>query len=607
MTSKHDFKNKLRCMRNGGYVPGPGGPTDDKVPAMLSHGEYVLPADTVQAVGAHRLDALRNETHTPAVGGNPNRRPSKLRMLRNGGLVEADFIPDEEPGIPRANEVDQLEKLKAQNRMAQRLEAARPTQTLAGQAAAAEPSLAARATGAAESALGKARALPGTVLRGAAALGKAAGIAAPAVATAYQTLNGGQRDNLGGLQGSLLRQMPSTGNATADSVMTGLASLPFDQANAAINTGRNLIAPLTGGLVDSGAAPAAPSAAPTPAAPITKTQALAGVPALMGGTDLLRDPQGRVRLDNGQVISKSTSKGGVNAYASAGGPQVSDDDRAAASRSDYLRNIGSLDPSDYGGFLDAPGPRGNAGAINSQFDKAAQEIRDLHDSARFHARGEESSKLLRLAEARAGALGQDYATTQGGYNNILDNQTARAGQKGAQAISENKARQSAQTELAKLGLERSDKTFDRFSKISEGLFSAPDADGKPQLDAATHARFLSSVAENAPQLLAMDPLQAAPYLSQAYAAFQDTEQANKDNPDAVSSKWTFAKGLPQVNNVTLGEVYDRPAISLGDYARSKLAPLPGVDDYQAYDDSEGRRVKIRKGDRDQLRRQYGKE
>lgn len=50
-------------MRSGGPVKGPGGPTDDKIPAMLSHGEYVLPADTVKAVGKGNLDALREKTH----------------------------------------------------------------------------------------------------------------------------------------------------------------------------------------------------------------------------------------------------------------------------------------------------------------------------------------------------------------------------------------------------------------------------------------------------------------------------------------------------------------------------------------------------------------
>lgn len=51
---------------SGGMVKGPGTGISDSIPAKLSHGEYVLPADTVQAVGVDRLDALKNATHTPA-------------------------------------------------------------------------------------------------------------------------------------------------------------------------------------------------------------------------------------------------------------------------------------------------------------------------------------------------------------------------------------------------------------------------------------------------------------------------------------------------------------------------------------------------------------
>jgi len=49
-----------------GAVRGPGGPVDDQVPAMLSDGEYVLPADTVKRIGKKKLDAIVKKTHTPA-------------------------------------------------------------------------------------------------------------------------------------------------------------------------------------------------------------------------------------------------------------------------------------------------------------------------------------------------------------------------------------------------------------------------------------------------------------------------------------------------------------------------------------------------------------
>lgn len=50
----------------GGAIRGPGGPVDDKIPAMLSNGEYVLPADTVKKIGVKKLDRVVKKTHTPA-------------------------------------------------------------------------------------------------------------------------------------------------------------------------------------------------------------------------------------------------------------------------------------------------------------------------------------------------------------------------------------------------------------------------------------------------------------------------------------------------------------------------------------------------------------
>jgi len=53
-------------MASGGEVNGAGGPVDDKVPAMLSDGEYVVPADVVKAKGVEFFDRLRQKYHTPA-------------------------------------------------------------------------------------------------------------------------------------------------------------------------------------------------------------------------------------------------------------------------------------------------------------------------------------------------------------------------------------------------------------------------------------------------------------------------------------------------------------------------------------------------------------
>lgn len=47
-------------------VDGPGTGTSDEVPAMLSDGEYVIPADVVRAKGEEFFDKLLEKYHTPA-------------------------------------------------------------------------------------------------------------------------------------------------------------------------------------------------------------------------------------------------------------------------------------------------------------------------------------------------------------------------------------------------------------------------------------------------------------------------------------------------------------------------------------------------------------
>jgi hypothetical protein len=45
--------------RRGGEVDGPGGPKDDRVPALLSDGEFVMPIGTVKKFGLDRLEKMR--------------------------------------------------------------------------------------------------------------------------------------------------------------------------------------------------------------------------------------------------------------------------------------------------------------------------------------------------------------------------------------------------------------------------------------------------------------------------------------------------------------------------------------------------------------------
>lgn len=84
---------------DGGRVNGKGGRTDDKVgPVMLSDEEYVLPADTADAIGRDVLDQLRLHTHAF----KDDRKESALRKQQGA----ADHLAD--GGSP-----DWLEKGKA--------------------------------------------------------------------------------------------------------------------------------------------------------------------------------------------------------------------------------------------------------------------------------------------------------------------------------------------------------------------------------------------------------------------------------------------------------------------------------------------------------------
>lgn len=49
-----------------GKVKGPGNGIDDKIPAMLSNGEYVIPADVVEKYGVAFFDSMVQNNHVPA-------------------------------------------------------------------------------------------------------------------------------------------------------------------------------------------------------------------------------------------------------------------------------------------------------------------------------------------------------------------------------------------------------------------------------------------------------------------------------------------------------------------------------------------------------------
>ena len=59
--SKNKEWDKVAKKAMGGYVSGPGGPTSDSIPAMLSNGEYVIQARSVAAYGLDFMNALNQQ------------------------------------------------------------------------------------------------------------------------------------------------------------------------------------------------------------------------------------------------------------------------------------------------------------------------------------------------------------------------------------------------------------------------------------------------------------------------------------------------------------------------------------------------------------------
>lgn len=79
---------------SGGYVSGPGGPTEDKIPAMLSDGEYVIRASSVSQYGTELLDRINAGKF--ADGGLVRLNPNNMSILGEKmaqWMVQYDNVP----------------------------------------------------------------------------------------------------------------------------------------------------------------------------------------------------------------------------------------------------------------------------------------------------------------------------------------------------------------------------------------------------------------------------------------------------------------------------------------------------------------------------------
>lgn len=85
-TRSSDARRRLQAMSDNALIQGPGTGTSDSIPARLSDGEFVLPADTVRKVGVKSLRDLVKQTH------EPSGRPYHPARFADGGLAEDDQI-----------------------------------------------------------------------------------------------------------------------------------------------------------------------------------------------------------------------------------------------------------------------------------------------------------------------------------------------------------------------------------------------------------------------------------------------------------------------------------------------------------------------------------
>lgn len=93
--TRHGLRAAMSKGRMMGKVEGKGGPKDDAIPARLSDGEYVLPADVVQQIGVQNLDQMVAQMHD--FSGGPSLRGN---AYADGGRVD-QYYHQRDYGSPR--------------------------------------------------------------------------------------------------------------------------------------------------------------------------------------------------------------------------------------------------------------------------------------------------------------------------------------------------------------------------------------------------------------------------------------------------------------------------------------------------------------------------
>lgn len=449
--SKQDMRSQ-KGMKHGGEVDGPGGPTDDEIPVMLSDGEYVLPADTVEKIGVKALDALRAATHTPV------RKQRKLREMADGGAPTPEELAKrrayrQASAVAGTGDVANARNMVRSEFAANRAPAAAPAQPTAPAATPAQP---------------------GLLSRGLRALGRAAapvGVYFGAQQVADETKAGGMLDGQRGSGVKVRVMRPDGGYDEYRDQARPVNPNPFDPSSMEARSPDFRTASPTrvsaeeatqrqsffGAPVESGnagsepttAAASKPATAEQPAATDLTKPAVAGETAtgrkireLNGSLDNLTAGQAPA---NGFELDRRYSTGDASVFGRANPDFKGDPSKQAArefvgvgkpedpsvvearnkAQSDALQRLRLRNIGNGGGGRQVRYPD-NSRDINERFDKRASELRSIFGNPR--AQGNLAKHLVNLEALRDKALQGDAAAAAQLRGQDIAASTQRRGQ-----------------------------------------------------------------------------------------------------------------------------------------------------------------------------------
>lgn len=629
-------KSGLRALlglADGGKVKGKGGPTDDKVgPVMLSDGEYVLPADTVEIVGRDKLDALRLATHD-FVDDSNKPKVSGLRKMANGGT----FYVDPEGVASRGQMPPGRAVVPYQP----------PRAPIEGTASRVPPTAAAAppaATSSLRSAVNTGGGRMGGFVRGAlpvAAIGGAV--------DSFADVGSGYRDKfnesigatgpVSSVAGDAARVMGNVGDAItfglAGRLGRGLSNLTSgqsftegfmsesdrdkynreqmqrvmgQQAPAAAAAPQSRPAELPG--MSNVPADVRTSSAGMPATPVqpqsyqSRRLAEMGVPVDQQNLAPVTEDTRRSLLREGggtpgQYVNLGSYGGDANIYGTAskpggridtftgvgasarpgGGPQ---EDPIMGEIRSALRGLtdGAGNRGGGGGGGGASIGSGNAREINERYDKLASQLSSMYGPK---GQGNLARRLLELEQSRSGALDADARNQSALRGQDMQASTA-ANSASMQALqtlgtmANQRSTQSAQAQAAQLkalqdaqtaARQGEEKGFERYTSAIGSMFVGPD--GKP--DAAEQERFTSFLQASDPQaqqkFAAMSP-QDQMVLLQNFKTLYDMQKARNATAESGGGAITNRADMPVDVREAAWNDYWNNNLPLGDYVWSNV-------------------------------------